>query len=260
VPLVPPTIVIGTPPGLGVAPGVEPGPSATPTPNPGPQVRTAPRNNEQERKIRVKRGKIIQALALGSGFATEFLDFSNVLYDALPKSCKPGYYRLHGKGGKTFYKRRWRPNQTQRHKALVKCWAEMDMQKAVEGLVKNQLEDAGIGFIGKTARDAFAASGSTRPLGLQAGPWDTIAQDHMKKYNHDEQMRRDKARRAKEQHEKQVRQYLRKSKAIAKGNLRKQRAVTAAKKAKARAEAREMRRLAYIAGLQAKNALRRRRR
>jgi hypothetical protein len=181
-------------------------------PNPG-SIAQPPAPNEKEKKVRVTRGKIVQAIAAGGGFAAEFLDFSNALYDALPDRCKPGMYQLKKKGG-TFWKRRWRPSQTQRNAALVSCWDHIDIEKAVQNLVVNQITDAGIGFIGKTAKEAYAASGGRGPLGLQSGPWDTIATDQWKDFKAAEQRKKDAKRYADEKKAQAIRQARAKKRAL----------------------------------------------
>jgi hypothetical protein len=120
------------------------------------------------------------------------------MYDALPKHCKPGYYNLHMKGGKTFWKRRWRANQTQRNAALKKCWNQIDTKRAIRNVLANHGEDATFGRLGRTSRHAHRASGSSRPLGLQAGPWDTFAGDTWDQARADKQRSRDELRRREE--------------------------------------------------------------
>ncbi len=219
---VPPTIVIGpapvviTPgvpaPGIGTpvtTPGTttpdlvvspDPGTIVDPAPvSPGgtaPAPRTPPKKNEKEKKTRIRRNGVIQGIAKVAGVATETLDFINVMYDALPKSCKPGYYLLTGKGGVKFYKRRWRANQSQRVKAIAACYEKSDITKLVTGFIGNHFEDKLIGKLGQKAKEAHAASGSLRPLGLQSGPWDTLSSKAWSEYQRREEDRKEREREA----------------------------------------------------------------
>jgi hypothetical protein len=134
------------------------------------------------------------AFASAAGKATETLDFLNIVYDALPKSCKPGYYLLTGKGGKKFWKRRWRANQSQRNVAITRCFEHADITKLVTGFIGNHIEDKLIGKLGKKAQQAREASGLQSPVGLQAGPWDTMSSKAWLEYQRRESDRKEKER------------------------------------------------------------------
>jgi inhibitor of KinA sporulation pathway (predicted exonuclease) len=153
------------------------------------------------------------------GYTTEFLDAANIAYDALPKKCKPGYYLLHGKGGKTFYKRRWRANQAQRLKAITKCWGEMDLNKLVRGLAFNHLEDFGYGQLGQAAQRARQQLGLQSPTGLQTGTWDTASSKQWTEVERRIQRAKDDARRQKEIEDKATRDAIKRAKAINRARL-----------------------------------------
>jgi hypothetical protein len=209
----PPPVVIGTPtplapvgdpvtrpdtrpepgPGEVTSPGGQPNPSTSPSPDPPPR-REPPRRDEDELKVKIRRNGVVIAVANIAGVTTETLDFINVMYDALPKSCKPGYYQLTGKGGVKFYKRRWRANQSQRIKAIASCYQQSDVTKLVKGFIWNHFEDKLIGRGGRAAKKAFETSGSTRPVGLQAGPWDTMSSKAYQEYRRREEDRAERER------------------------------------------------------------------
>lgn len=200
-PVTPPDIVIappspspnvGTPtqpsnpvqPGSPTVPGLAPDPGTNPAPNPPtvqppanrPRVeREPPGRGEKERKIRIKRGGVAQAIHRVVGNATEFLDTVNALWKVLPDECKTGYFKLHYRDSatgevRTYYKRRFRASQKQRMADLYRCWTHMDMQKAVEALVSNQLEDQLYAQLGRAAGEAGKRAGN--PYGFGLGPWD----------------------------------------------------------------------------------------
>jgi hypothetical protein len=161
-------------------------PGSVPVPVPAPIVispavpvppRQPPGRGEKERKARVKRGKFLSLALHVVGQVPEFLDIVNALWKVLPEECKTGYYLLHGKGGKTFYKKRFRASQAQRMGDLYRCWTHMDMEAALKAIVANQLEDKFYGLIGSATGKAGGRLGMNR--GLQFGIWDTEVGDLM---------------------------------------------------------------------------------
>jgi hypothetical protein len=196
--------------------GTMPNPGSRVEPNPGPQVRRPPGPAEKEVKTKIRNGQL--AIRAVVGFTTEFLDAANIAYDALPEKCKPGYYQLRGKGGKTFWKRRWRANQAQRLRAITKCWGEMDLNKLVRGLATNQLEDFGYGQLGQAAQRARERLGLQSPTGLQTGNWDTASSKQWTEVERRKQRAEDVARRGRELEKKLLRTAIRRQKAIAKAN------------------------------------------
>jgi hypothetical protein len=196
--------------------GTMPNPGSRVEPNPGPQVRRPPGPATQEVKARIRGGQL--AIRAVVGFTTEFLDAANIAYDALPKKCKPGYYLLRGKGGKTFYKRRWRANQAQRLRAITKCWGEMDLNALVRGLAVNQLEDFGYGQLGQAAQRARQQLGLQSPTGLQTGTWDTASGKQWTEVERRIQRAKDVARRQKETEDKLTREAIKRAKAINRNN------------------------------------------
>lgn len=169
--LVPPPVVIGGP-----SPSSRPGsgqPAPTTRPNQGvqPRRREPPGPGVKERKAKIKSKGL--AMFIGAiEVVPELLDTVNALWKALPKSCKSGYYKLHGKGGREFYKRRFRASQAQRIGDLKRCWLHMDLQTALESIVSNQLEDAWYGRFGKM--QAVAGNKLNMNKGLGFGSWDTF--------------------------------------------------------------------------------------
>lgn len=169
---VPPTIVIAPP---GAVPSPVSGVIAEPV-GPG---REPPGKGEKERKVKIRRGRLAR-IAFGIvGVGPELLDAVNALWKVLPDECKSGSYKLHGRGGKVFYKQRWRPSQAQRMKDLYRCWPHMDMSKAIGALIANQVEDEFYGRIGSATGKAGARLGMDRGLGF--GIWDSETSDLLKK-------------------------------------------------------------------------------
>ncbi len=194
---IPDTIVITQPIGA-TAPGT--GTTVVTHPNANPHQRSRPEPGTKEHKIRGK--KSFQIILGVAGFVTESLDALNAVWKALPEECRTGYYKLRYRDKatgefKTYMKRRFRANQSQRLGDVTKCWKDVDMEKALENLLMNQLEDAGIGAIGRLNRDAITSNPyHTSPVGFQAGPWDTISVDMLKQLKADERLRLQEKRRA----------------------------------------------------------------
>jgi hypothetical protein len=162
--------VVVSPPAPG--PGANPAPSPTPGPSPAPGPRPQrPGAKTKEKKVRVKRGKIVQYI----GGVTEWLDAINCLYDSVPNHLKPGYYPLHRKDGSVYYKRRWKPNQKQRAQAVYRHVPDLNFTKAFQCLLQNEIEDRAIGKVSQKLGKAHAGSFGDRPLGITSGPWDTFA-------------------------------------------------------------------------------------
>lgn len=172
---VPPRIVIAPKPDT-VVPDREPIPSK-PAPNKPPPantddpVRAPPGPKVKERKAKIKHKGILMGIAAVEQ-VPELLDTVNALWKALPKSCQSGYFPLHDRNGKIFYKRRFRASQAQRIGDLKRCWLHMDLQKALEAIVGNIIEDKAYGKFGKIGAEAGMKAGMDR--GLMFGSWDTF--------------------------------------------------------------------------------------
>lgn len=183
IPYAPPSIIIGPAPVTGQpdtatvdpdpAPGSVPAPGGTGSVAPPTIFRTPPGEKTKERKAELKKGMFVAAASLLEN-VPELLDAINALWKVLPRSCQTGYYLLHGKGGKTFYKRRFRASQAQRTADLYRCWNHIDLQRGLEVLVANAIEDRLYGQIGQASARAGNRLGLGR--GIQFGPWDTGGQ------------------------------------------------------------------------------------
>ncbi len=223
---VPPTIVVPGPPAPYVV--VNPDPTTRSRDNlepvPMSRVRYDPliRNKADEdtleRKVKMRRGKIAQALMAGVGFVPEFLDFANVLWDALPKHCKPGYYELTYRDKQTgelkkYWKRRFRANQAQRLQAVESCFMELDIKKVVKGLVANEIEDRQWGAVANVT-NTTPGMGLRSNRGFQSGPWDTAPSQLVDQWETKNRVEADNARRAEEKRRRAYRDAIRKQKAI----------------------------------------------
>lgn len=143
------------------------GPAKTDTP-----ARSRPGRGTKEQKVAIKGAQ--GALRI-IGWVTESLDAINALWDVLPEECKSGNYQIHTTGGKKVWVQRWRPSQAQRMGDLYRCFPHMDMQKALEALMMEQIEDAAYGQLGQMNRNSIHNLPSwMRPrTGWQFGTWDT---------------------------------------------------------------------------------------
>lgn len=157
--------------------GVTEQPHFTFNPGSAPKVESRPeqgrkpsKKGEKERKFRMQKGGVAMRILKLAGHVTESLDFINVLYDALPNQYRPGYYRIHGKGGKIIWVKRWNASQWQRMKAVYEHFDHIDVAKAVGGLVWEQIEDSFYARIGKTGK--AGAEFRNNGFGFGIGPWD----------------------------------------------------------------------------------------
>ncbi len=119
-----------------------------------PVVRT-PRDTFPENLPRTKEAKVIGSIAAGSKLGrllnatTESLDVFNVAYQALEAKCKP----------------RGRTSQLQRIQSVITNVDCIDVDKLIEGLIVNEIEDKLIGAIaGGAARESARATGGFRGL------------------------------------------------------------------------------------------------
>lgn len=144
-------------------------PDVAPGPAPVNHASTKPPKGTKERKfIANARGRIAELF----GAMTEWEDFIRALWGALPKKYRTGYYKLHGKNGTVYYKRRRKAGLPEMQRDLWKHFDALDFNDAVWNVAMNQLQDALIGKLGKAqqraARDWLAKMG--RPVGFGTGP------------------------------------------------------------------------------------------
>lgn len=147
-----------------------------PDPNKPPVVRIHPRHElkrpgRREREIKKRTTRAgFQALNKGIGQLTEGLDLIDVLYDALPekiRKAEKAKTRAYWKNHNSLFKSR-DPSVRRKLDVLRKHWKEMDNAELAKGFIKEQLQDAVFGRIGRKAGEAGRAMG--RPVGVGAGP------------------------------------------------------------------------------------------
>lgn len=158
-------------------PGVDPAePVPEPTdhefpPPPSVHENAPPSRGEKERKTvaNLRSGSLLGTLV---GHVTEGLDFLEAVFDALPPEFKPGWYKIHGKGGKEIWVKRWQASPQQMADALWEHFGELDINAAIYNLIANQLEDAFYGKLGKRAQQLAGPllEQLGRPVGFGTGP------------------------------------------------------------------------------------------
>lgn len=157
----------------GTAPKPNPNPRTHPGTNPrsstdfdlAPGVRVSPRPGHKPRPPgpNTKEGKagmgpIASALWRGMGPLTEANDVLKELYEALPRSIKIKLYRKNGR----------QPTAQEKALAIYQNMGDLDLPKALTGILQNHYEDKIIGYFGSQLGKASKASG--RPIGYAAGP------------------------------------------------------------------------------------------
>lgn len=147
-------------------------PGVNPASNPAPRTHAsrAPQGKKEKEKKWVMTSKHIVQRIFGA--VTEASDFIDALWEALPKNKKGGYYKLHGKGGKVFYKWRHKVSVTRKLQDLYNGYEDLDMNDALHNIAVGQLEDAAIGKLGKKAQQEASDSLEMlkRPVGFGFGP------------------------------------------------------------------------------------------
>lgn len=156
-PLVPPPPIFPVPPVAFVMPPVGPG-----IPRPNPPRREPPKRGTRERKARIPAGawRLLRVM----GDISEAADLVSVLYKALPASARLEC-RRRGLSGTT------------RVEDALRCVFthadEVDIEEAVRGYIKNQIEDAIYAAPGRLAGQASRrlreAIGSDNPTGVSFG-------------------------------------------------------------------------------------------
>lgn len=141
-------------------------------PAPVHHVSRVRRSNEKEKKTIARSMRAYRIVAGALGLTTESSDFITAVWEALPGKYKSGFYRLHKKGGGTFYVKRWHPKPQQMLQDLWKHFDEVDAVQAVDNIAKNHIEDYVIGKSSSKTDRAVSDSGmlGTRPFGLGIGP------------------------------------------------------------------------------------------
>ncbi len=134
--------------------------------------RQPPGKGEKEKKQIIRRNGVIQAIRLGVGEVTEFLDALAAFYEALPKHLRPGYYQLHRADGSTFWVKRWNPSVRQRAEAVYRHFDQLNLTSVWQNVLANEIEDRLIGSASRRAGEQARRIGLSR--GLQFGPWDTF--------------------------------------------------------------------------------------
>ncbi len=170
---VPPDIVVGVPappvPAVITLPGgttVVPSLPSVPAP-----PREPPGRGERERKIRVRRNGVVQAVRGVVGQVTEFLDALDAFYGALPLHLRPGYYPLHRADGTVFYIKRWNPSVRQRAEAVYRHFDQLDLNRLVYNVARNEVGDRLIGSAAQRLGETAHTAGLNRTVLF--GPWDT---------------------------------------------------------------------------------------
>lgn len=151
--------------------------------NPRPRARPIGRNQPPKGRTKEKKikGAIPKAVFKLIGGFTEWLDFMNAMYKALPSQYKQGYYELHYYNKQTgqietYWKKRWNPSQTQRMEDVWNHVDKIPLDRAFEEWASNQISDVAWATIGNTAGGAGQPVGNTG-RGWTTGPWDTVGQD-----------------------------------------------------------------------------------
>lgn len=165
----------GTPvvPQPGTSPGT--GPDTVPEPAPLPQIldfhpdgtvvgtlgKTPKRKNKKPKK-RERQGKNEQVPHVGTvapnawymvNMLTEGLDFVDALYRSLPKECR----------------RKFKPTPYDKAKAIYDCWDHLDLNKAVQNFLNNEIEDFIYGQVGQATKKAQQEIGSGTGLASALG-------------------------------------------------------------------------------------------
>lgn len=131
-----------------------------------------PGRSSKERKWHIMNSRLVRVVWGAFGSATEASDLIDALWDALPKSAKSGYYRLHGKGGKVFWKWRHKVDMKTKARDLWRNYDKLDLSEAIKNIAFDQLQDAAIGKLGKTAQEKArpVLEMLGRPVGFGFGP------------------------------------------------------------------------------------------
>jgi hypothetical protein len=124
-----------------------------------------PGPKSKERKIRISTGGTL--LRIVFDHLTEIDDFVDAFWWALPKGDRTKVKQV--PKSKRYYGVKYEtPKLPQKLKDLYDHWNDVDMNKAIDNLVQNEIGDRAAAKIGKASGHAAAATG--RPVGYQLGP------------------------------------------------------------------------------------------
>lgn len=168
---VPPAVVLV--PGRG--PAVSPGPITNPTAVPAPRP-ARDGTGVTDRKARVRYGTVVQYIRRVVGGVTEFLDALDAFYYALPKSARPGWYLIHGRGGQLVWVKRWNASVAQRIQAVRQHYPEVDLTTLFQNILRMEVTDRLAGSASNRLNRSQRSNryAPDRAPGYEFGPWDTI--------------------------------------------------------------------------------------
>lgn len=128
----------------------------------GRHVRRPPGRRERERKLRLTPRKTLLAM-VALNLVTEALDALDAVYGTLPQEIR----------AKVPHRPGWPPTPQEKAAAIAENLDHLDARAIMDAIVRDQLEDAFFGALGRTAAQAsqaaHAAGGNVRP---QLGPAD----------------------------------------------------------------------------------------
>jgi hypothetical protein len=132
---------------------------------PADHVFKPPGKKSKERKIRISTGGTLLRRAFDG--ITELRDAVDAFWWALPSSDRTKVKQV--PKSKRYYGVKYQtPTLQQKMADLYKHWNDVDMNKAVDNLVQNEIGDRAAAKVGKASGQAAAATG--RPVGYQLGP------------------------------------------------------------------------------------------
>lgn len=138
---------------------------------PGTHINAPPAAGTKERKV-IANVAARSLVGLAANFLTEGADAIEAIHDALPPEAKSGWYHLHGKGGKMYWKKRRKVSPQVMLRDLYRHWDKVDVSDALKNLAKNEVEDRLIGKAGRAQQKASQGwlQQLGRPVGLGTGP------------------------------------------------------------------------------------------
>lgn len=132
-----------------------------PQERPSTHVNARPKPNEKERKVRPLSGSVYRVIARALSHVTEGLEIVDAFWDALPeKFRKREMAKRHGKP----------PNSQEKLRQIWLHWDQINLNEAIDNIVKNELEDRVFGFFGKQAGRAAARDGRATAYGTTRLP------------------------------------------------------------------------------------------
>jgi hypothetical protein len=137
---------------------------------PVPRGPSPPR--EKEKKVRIRKGGVVQFISRAIGQVTEGFDAMNAAYFAIPEQFRPGYYALHRKDGSVYYKKRWNASAAQRGVAVYQQFDKIEFGQFLENVVKNEIQDRAIGKASQAHQNSAGVKRFGHGRSFQFGPWD----------------------------------------------------------------------------------------